>query len=60
MCHNLISDLNSYGVCVLDSFVGEQRGLKVLSEVKEMYTAGKFKVTNPVNSYKKFRKKINF
>lgn len=44
MCHNLISDLNSYGVCVLDSFVGEQRGLKVLSEVKEMYTAGKFKV----------------
>lgn len=44
MCQNLISDLNAYGVCVLDSFIGEEKGLKILDEVKQMYTAGKFKV----------------
>lgn len=43
MCHTLIRDLNKYGVCVLDEFLGEQRGQKVLSEVVTMYSAGKFK-----------------
>lgn len=43
MCHTLIRDLNKYGVCVLDEFLGEERGQKVLSEVVTMYSAGKFK-----------------
>lgn len=42
MCHTLIRDLNKYGVCVLDEFLGE-RGQQVLSEVVTMYSAGKFK-----------------
>ncbi|KAG5670406.1 hypothetical protein PVAND_000674 [Polypedilum vanderplanki] len=43
MSCTLIRDLNEYGVCVLDSFVGEERGLKVLEEVKCMYKAGLFR-----------------
>lgn len=43
MCNTLIRDLNKYGVCVLDEFLGEERGHKVLSEVITMYSAGKFK-----------------
>jgi hypoxia-inducible factor prolyl hydroxylase len=44
MCSNLVRDMNEYGVCVLDNFIGEERGEKVLEEVKSMYTAGYFKV----------------
>ena len=44
MCTNLIRDLNEYGVCVLDNFLGAERGVKVLTEVRNMYTAGLFKV----------------
>lgn len=43
MCQTLIRDMNKYGVCVLDDFLGEQRGQKVLSEVVTMYSEGKFK-----------------
>lgn len=43
MCQTLIRDLNKYGVCVLDDFLGEERGQQVLSEVVTMYSAGKFK-----------------
>lgn len=43
MCHTLIRDLNKYGVCVLDEFLGEERGQQVLSEVVTMYSAGKFR-----------------
>jgi hypoxia-inducible factor prolyl hydroxylase len=44
MCTNLIRDMNEYGVCVLDNFLGEEKGSQVLKEVKAMYTAGYFKV----------------
>lgn len=37
--------MNEYGVCVLDNFIGEEKGLKVLQETKSLYTAGYFKVT---------------
>lgn len=43
MCRTLIRDMNKYGVCVLDEFLGEERGQKVLSEVVTMYSEGKFK-----------------
>lgn len=45
MCSNLVRDMNEYGVCVLDNFIGEDKGLQVLQEVKSMYTAGYFKVS---------------
>ena len=45
MCSNLVRDLNEYGVCVLDNFIGEERGIKVLEEVKSLRTAGFFKVS---------------
>lgn len=38
----LIRDLNMYGVCVLDDFLGEELGQKVLSEVITMYSGGQF------------------
>jgi hypoxia-inducible factor prolyl hydroxylase len=44
MCSNLIRDMNEYGVCVLDNFLGNEKGLKVLDEVTEMHSAGVFKV----------------
>lgn len=45
MCYTVIRDLNSYGVCVLDSFLGESKGHKVLSEVKRIYSSGLFRVS---------------
>lgn len=44
MCNNLVRDMNEYGVCVLDNFIGQEKGLQVLQEVKSMYSAGYFKV----------------
>ncbi|XP_065073253.1 egl nine homolog 1 [Ochlerotatus camptorhynchus] len=42
-CHSLIRDMNEYGVCVLDNFLGQDRGLHVLQEVTNMYSSGVFK-----------------
>lgn len=42
-CNSLIRDMNEYGVCVLDNFLGQERGLKVLHEVTSMYSSGVFK-----------------
>lgn len=44
MCNTLIRDMNEYGVCVLDNFLGHERGLQVLNEVTNMHSAGMFKV----------------
>lgn len=43
-CRNLIRDMNEYGVCVLDNFLGQDRGVKVLQEVTGMYSSGVFRV----------------
>lgn len=48
MCTNLVRDMNEYGVCVLDNFIGEEKGLQVLQEVKTMYTAGYFQVSSKI------------
>ncbi|XP_059610879.1 prolyl hydroxylase EGLN3 [Phlebotomus argentipes] len=42
-CTNLIRDMNAYGVCVMDKFLGDERGNKVRDEVMNMYSAGLFK-----------------
>lgn len=43
ICKNVIKDMNKYGVCVVDNFLGTEKGLAVLSEVLNMYSAGLFK-----------------
>lgn len=53
MCSNLVRDMNEYGVCVLDNFIGEDKGLQVLDEVKSMYSAGYFKVSFIVEDWLK-------
>ncbi|XP_053688048.1 rho GTPase-activating protein gacZ [Sabethes cyaneus] len=42
-CSSLVRDMNEYGVCVLDSFLGPERGMKVLEEVTGMYSSGVFR-----------------
>lgn len=44
ICKSVIRDMNTYGLCVLDNFLGCDRGYKVLHEVLDMYSAGVFKV----------------
>lgn len=44
MCESLLKDMNEYGVCVIDNFLGYDKGLGVLKEVNDMYSAGVFKV----------------
>lgn len=55
MCTNLIKDLNEYGVCVLDNFLGYDKGLQVLREVNDMYNDGIFKVINKLYLFIKKR-----
>lgn len=50
MCRNVIWDLDNYGVCVVDNFLGESRGKSVLGEVLDMYTKGVFKDGQLVSS----------
>lgn len=63
--HNLpemiVRDLNNYGVCVLDDFLGQERGMRVLSEVLTMHTEGKFtdgKLVNPLPGDERDQKHI--
>uniref|UniRef100_A0A182USR6 hypoxia-inducible factor-proline dioxygenase n=1 Tax=Anopheles merus TaxID=30066 RepID=A0A182USR6_ANOME len=42
-CRSLIRDMNEYGVCVLDNFLGQERGQQVLDEVTGMYSSGVFR-----------------
>lgn len=51
MCSSLIRDMNEYGVCVMDNFIGPERGAKVLQEVNSMYSAGYFKVKVEMTNY---------
>ncbi|KFB44148.1 hypothetical protein ZHAS_00011985 [Anopheles sinensis] len=42
-CRSLIRDMNEYGVCVLDNFLGQELGQQVLEEVTGMYSSGVFR-----------------
>lgn len=35
--------LNRYGVCVIDNFLGNSKGLEILDQVRDMHSAGIFK-----------------
>lgn len=50
MCRNVIRDMDAYGVCVVDNFLGQERGQAVLAEVLNMYTRGVFKDGQLVSS----------
>lgn len=43
ICQYVIRDMDKYGVCVVDKFLGKEKGLEVLNEVLYMYSAGLFK-----------------
>ncbi|GBP12845.1 Egl nine homolog 1 [Eumeta japonica] len=51
ICQSVIRDMTAYGVCVLDNFLGRERGMLVLKEVLNMYRSGIFQagqlVSNP-------------
>lgn len=44
ICKNVIRDMNDYGVCVVDNFLGRKRGLAILEEVRGLYRTGVFQV----------------
>lgn len=44
LCRNIISDMNQYGLSVVDDFLGMEKGMQVVNEVHNMYAAGVFKV----------------
>lgn len=44
ICKNVIKDMNDYGVCVVDNFLGRKRGLAILEEVRGLYRTGVFQV----------------
>ncbi|CAH4031498.1 egl nine homolog 1 [Pieris brassicae] len=54
ICQRVIRDMTQYGVCVLNNFLGKERGLLVLQEVLDMYRSGIFTagqlVSNPVRT----------
>lgn len=43
ICRNVIRDMDKYGVCVVDKFLGPTKGSMVLKEVLNMYSAGLFR-----------------
>lgn len=47
---NVIRDMDAYGVCVVDHFLGPELGKKVLDEVINMYSRGVFKDGQTVNA----------
>ncbi|CAH0756183.1 unnamed protein product [Diatraea saccharalis] len=51
VCQRLVRDMTQYGVCVLDNFLGREKGLLVRNEVLNMYRQGIFSagqlVSNP-------------
>lgn len=44
--------LNRYGICVIDNFLGNSKGLEILNQVKDMHQAGIFKKGQLMNSNK--------
>ncbi|RZC40908.1 zf-MYND domain containing protein [Asbolus verrucosus] len=50
ICRNVIQDMDAYGVCLVDNFLGEAKGKAVLLEVLQMYTKGVFKDGQLVSS----------
>ncbi|CAD7092278.1 unnamed protein product [Hermetia illucens] len=43
LCRIIIDDMNTYGLSVVDDFLGMDRGLQILNEVHKMYASGVFR-----------------
>ncbi|XP_059478591.1 prolyl hydroxylase EGLN3 isoform X2 [Neocloeon triangulifer] len=43
VCKTVIKDMDAYGICVVDNFLGLDKGCEVLHEVLEMHEKGVFK-----------------
>lgn len=50
ICRNVIRDMDNYGVCVVDSFLGPERCTAVLHEVLDIHSAGLFRDGQLVSS----------
>lgn len=44
MCHFVVRDLEKYGICVVDNFMGRERAEALHSSVVSMYDSGIFKI----------------
>lgn len=49
ICANVIRDLNTCGICVIDNFLGNVRGSMVFDEVYSLYGSGVFRQGQLVN-----------
>lgn len=63
ICSNVARDLNKYGICVLDKFLGEKLGNLILEEVGSLYGKGIFKkgelvVPNPYTAKENIRSDV--
>lgn len=45
LCQQVIRDMSQYGMCVLNNFLGKEKGQLVLNEVLDMYGSGIFSVS---------------
>lgn len=45
ICQRVIKDMTRFGVCVLNNFLGQERGQMVLQEVLDIYKSGIFSVS---------------
>nr|XP_013098663.1 unnamed protein product [Stomoxys calcitrans] len=52
LCRNIINDMNQYGLSVVDDFLGQEKGMQILNEVLNMYSAGVFRDGQLVNNFK--------
>lgn len=43
ICQQIINDMNNYGICVIDNFLGEARGDLIVNEVCDLYKYGAFR-----------------
>lgn len=53
MCINVIQDMDAYGVCVIDNFLGAERGKAVLTEVIDIHKRGIFRDGQLVSSVRR-------
>lgn len=63
ICKNVAKDLNKFGICVLDKFLGEKLGNLILEEVGNLYGKGIFKkgelvVPNPYTAKENIRSDV--
>lgn len=55
ICETLISDMDRFGICVIDNFLGSMKGELILKEVQQLYGSGQYTKGRLVsNKFNKF------